>query len=183
MSRMLLTGLFAASAVVLVGQQLAARPLFAPAPASATESPLDIPSDAATSLLAATQPGQSAPPGQTVLTRNEMGGFELNARVNGQAASFVVDTGADLVSLTEADARRLGLPVETAKMRPLLRTADGMADAQLLHIPRLQIGGQVMRDVPAVVVPGLQVNLLGESALSRLRRVTLSGNHMVIEPG
>ena len=204
MSRMLLIGLFAGSSVLLLGQQLAARPLFTPSPAAAeapnaapgeanTESPADSPSaapstpasDRATSLLAATRPGDATPqsPGQTTLTRNDTGGFELNASVNGKTARFVVDTGADLVSLTEADARRLGLPVDSGKMRPMLRTADGMADAQMLRIPRLTIGGQVMRDVPAVVVPGLQVNLLGESALSRLHRVTLSGNRMVIEPG
>ncbi len=209
MSRMLLIGLFAGSSVLLLGQQLAARPLFTPSPAAAeapnaapgeanTESPADSPSaapstpasDRATSLLAATRPGDAtrhAPgetvPTQTVLTRGETGGFELGAQINGHAARFVVDTGADLVSLTEADARRLGLPVDSGKMRPMLRTADGMADAQMLRIPQLTIGGQVMRDVPAVVVPGLQVNLLGESALSRLHRVTLSGNRMVIEPG
>ena len=195
MSRMPLTGLFTASTVLLVGQQLAARPLFTHTPASA-ESPLgtpglDTPADAppctTTSLLAATQPGDTVPPSpgqpaQTILTRNETGSFNLTAQVNNRPASFVVDTGADLVSLTEADAHRLGLPVDAGKMRPLLRTADGLANAQMLTIPTLTIGGQVMRDVPAVVVPGLQVNLLGESALGRLRQVILSGNHMVIEP-
>ena len=191
MSRLLLIGLFAGSTALLVGQQLAARPLFAPRFTSGptteylADTTSDTSSDTAASLLAATRPDQSTRqgPGKTVLTRSDTGGFQLTARVNGQSASFVVDTGADLVSLTEADARRLGLPVDSGKMRTLLRTADGMAAAQLLRIPRLEIGGQVMHDVPAVVAPGLQVNLLGESALSRLHRVTLSGNHMVIEPG
>ena len=172
---MLLIGLLATWSLALLGQQLAARP----------QSPQITPEPTTTSLFATTtQPNSAAQqtPAQTILTRNDSGGFALTAQVNNLPASFVVDTGADLVSLTEEDARRLGLPVDKGQMRPMLRTADGMADAQTLRIPRLAIGTQVMRDVPAVVVPGLQVNLLGESALSRLRRVVLSGDRMVIEP-
>jgi aspartyl protease family protein len=178
MSRSLILAMFAGSALVLLGQQLALRPL----PGFAREAVEDT---APATLFAAAEarvaPG--AAPGETVLTREAGGGFHLTAGVNGHQASFVVDTGADLVSLSEDDARRLGLPVDSAQMRPMLRTADGLADAQPLRIARLTIGGQEMRDVPAVVVPGLEVNLLGESALSRLRRVVLTGNHMVIEPG
>ena len=64
----------------------------------------------------------------------------------------------------------------------MLRTASGTANGARVKLDRLVVSGQVLHDVEAVVVEGLGVNLLGQSALRQMGRVELQGDHMVIRP-
>lgn len=132
---------------------------------------------------AATPPaaGRFAPETITI-ARDETGQFHLDAQVNGAPARFLVDTGADVVALTEADAERAGLVVDPAAYRPILRTASGEGMGARLRLDRLEIGPVVLRDVEAVVARDLATSLLGQSALGRLGRVELSGDVLVIAP-
>lgn len=116
------------------------------------------------------------------IARDETGQFHLNALVNGAPARVLVDTGADVVALTEADAERAGLVVDPATYRPILRTASGEGMGARVRLDRLEIGPVVLRDVEAVVARDLATSLLGQSALARLGRVELSGDAMVIAP-
>ena len=79
-------------------------------------------------------------------------------------------------------ADRLGLNVSPGDYRPMLRTASGTANGARVKLDRLVVSGQVLHDVEAVVVEGLGVNLLGQSALRQMGRVELQGDHMVIRP-
>ena len=119
----------------------------------------------------------------TVIGRDASGQFHIHATVNGRDAEFLVDTGADLVSLGMAEAERLGLNVAPSDFRPMLRTASGTANGARVRIDRLVVSGQELHDIDAVVTEGLDTNLLGQSALRRLGKVELQGDHMVIHPG
>lgn len=128
-------------------------------------------------------PGRAAftPEGITIV-RDATGQFHLDAAANGAPTRFLVDTGADTVALTEADAERAGLVVDPATFRPILRTASGQGFGAPARLDRLEIGGTELRDVEAVVVKDLGTSLLGQSALRRLGRVEQSGDRMVLEP-
>ncbi|HZU62810.1 MAG TPA: TIGR02281 family clan AA aspartic protease [Novosphingobium sp.] len=129
-------------------------------------------------------PGSPAQPsGPVTLMRDGRGQFHLTAQVNGQDTDFLVDTGADVVALTEAQANRLGLNVAPADFRPVLRTASGTAMGAPVHLDRLVLAGRSFADVDAVVIQGAAINLLGQSALRRLARVELRGDTMVLDPG
>ena len=93
-----------------------------------------------------------------------------------------VQTPADLVALGEGEAARLGLNVTPDQFRPIMRTASGTGMAALVRIERLEVAGRELHDVPAVVMQGLTVNLLGQSALKQLGKVELAGDRMVIKP-
>ncbi|MDE2619534.1 MAG: TIGR02281 family clan AA aspartic protease [Sphingomonadales bacterium] len=121
-------------------------------------------------------------PATITIGRDETGQFHLDAQVNGAPARLLVDTGADVVALTEADAERAGLVVDPAAYRPILRTASGEGMGARVRIDRLEIGPVVLRDVEAVVAHDLATSLLGQSALARLGRVELSGDVLVIAP-
>jgi aspartyl protease family protein len=49
-----------------------------------------------------------------------------------------------------------------------------------VNIDRLELDGEEFANVHAVVVEGLQENLLGQSVLRRLGNVQLSGDRMII---
>ena len=115
-----------------------------------------------------------------VLQRDRSGQFHIEAQVDGQAAEFLVDTGADIVALTVDEAERLGYPVDPADFVPMMQTASGTGNGTLVHIDRLEVAGAEFHDIDAVVLDGLPVNLLGQSVLAKLGQVSLEGDRMVI---
>lgn len=114
------------------------------------------------------------------IARDAQGQFHLNVDVGGEPVRFLVDTGADVVALTEDDAERLGLKPDPSEYRPMLQTAAGTGMAAPVEIDRLTIGGHDLIGVTAVVVPDLPVSLLGQSVLRRLGSVTLKGDRLTI---
>lgn len=118
---------------------------------------------------------------QMLLERDGSGQFHIAAQVNGIETDFLVDTGADIVSLTESDAEQLGLDFDPDAMRPIMKTASGMGYGTLVRIDTLEVGDAQFQDVQAVIMRGLSVNLLGQNVLRQLGKVELQGDRMVIE--
>lgn len=116
------------------------------------------------------------------LSRDESGQFTLRVEVNGSEVEFLVDTGADVVALTEAEAEALGVLPDESEFVPTMQTASGVGYGAPITLEEIEIGGQKLHDVDAVVVKDLGTNLLGQSALRRLGSVELKGDKMVIKP-
>lgn len=116
------------------------------------------------------------------LQRDSSGQFHTVAQVNGEDVRFLVDTGADTVALTVDDAQALGLDVDPAAFMPIGRTASGVGYGLPVRLDRVGIAGEQFQDIDAVVMDGLETNLLGQSVLRRLGRVELRGDRMVIHP-
>ena len=125
-------------------------------------------------------PAHAASAGMVEIERDGQGQFHLEVDAGGAAVRFLVDTGADVVALTEDDADKLGIRPDASAFRPMLQTASGIGMAAPVQIARLTIGGRDLDDVEAVVVPDLPVSLLGQSALRRLGSVTLRGDRLII---
>jgi aspartyl protease family protein len=116
------------------------------------------------------------------LSRDGSGQFTLRVEVNGSEVEFLVDTGADVVALTEAEAEALGVLPDESEFEPSMQTASGVGYGAPITIEEIEIAGQKLHDVEAVVVKDLGTNLLGQSALRRLGSVELKGDKMVIKP-
>ena len=115
-----------------------------------------------------------------LLRRDSSGQFHLEASVNGTPTEFLVDTGADIVALTEVEAANLGLNVVEGDFQPVMQTASGVGYGARIRLDEVEVAGERLRDVDAVVVKGLTVNLLGQSALRKLGSVQLQGDSMII---
>ena len=101
------------------------------------------------------------------LLSNGQGHFVADGAINGQVVHFMLDTGATDVAIPEALARDLDL----ARGAPVqLSTANGRTEGYRTRLDSLQLGDIHLRDVRALVVPGLdgQAVLLGMSALKQL---------------
>lgn len=104
---------------------------------------------------------------RTVLTADSRGHFWADGAVNGGAMRFMVDTGATVVALPAADARRIGLNYFNAP-RTAVSTANGMTVAHLVKLDTVKIGDITLTNVDAVVQEnGLATPLLGMSFLNR----------------
>jgi aspartyl protease family protein len=136
--------------------------------------------DAAASLAAA--PASS---GQRIVSigRDHRGHFKAHGRIDGRQVSFMVDTGASVIALTEREADRLGIRPARSAFTSSVQTANGVVRAAPVTLSSVDIGGLVVRDVRALVVPGrgLAENLLGLSYLTRLKRFEYANNKLVLE--
>lgn len=111
------------------------------------------------------------------------GHFEVEARIAGRAIEFIVDTGATLVILRESDAALSGIRPMPVDYTATVSTANGKAKAAPATIRRMDVGGIVIHDVRALVLPDdrLGRNLLGMSFLSQLKRYQVANGRMVLE--
>jgi aspartyl protease family protein len=130
---------------------------------------------AAESARAATATTQPAPAQQNyrtaTISRSSNGHFMTDAVVDGRRIDFLVDTGASTIALKESDAARLGIHPAERDYTVGVSTANGVARAARVSLNRVEVGGVMVRDVSAIVMPdeALGQNLLGMSFLSRLR--------------
>jgi aspartyl protease family protein len=117
------------------------------------------------------------------LSRDRRGHFQAEARVDGRRLNFMVDTGASVIALTADDARRLGIFPSFNDYTARVQTANGMVKAAPVTLGSVDIGGLVVRDVPALVMPdrALNENLLGMAYLGRLKRFEYAGGKLVLE--
>jgi len=137
-------------------------------------------------VVLATEAPKPAPTAMTpegmVIERDQTGQFHVDVAINDQPTKFLVDTGADSVALTVADAERAGLTVDPDTFQPILKTASGEGWGTLVTLDRLQLGETELHNVGAVVVKDLPVSLLGQTVLSQLGRVELKGDKMTLAP-
>lgn len=100
------------------------------------------------------------------------GHYYADATIRGRKVAVVVDTGASVVALNLATARKLGIAPPASAFRHSLQTANGTVDAAMVTLADIRLGGVRVRNVQAVILPdsALDVNLLGMSFLGRLSK-------------
>jgi aspartyl protease family protein len=121
---------------------------------------------------------------RTVTVRaDRLGHFQVEGSVDGRRLDFMVDTGATVVALREADAGKLGIFPSPRDYTGLTSTANGTIRVAPVRLPSLEVNGIRVYDVNAVVIPdhALSVNLLGMSFLSRVRRFEMANGRLVME--
>jgi aspartyl protease family protein len=163
-------------AAVLVGlgtymAQMADK--ISPAPASASPSPKKADTE---TVAQASGRSLNIPP-------DARGHFQTDGRIEGQRISFMIDTGASLVALNEKSAARFGLRPSRSDYNAIVSTANGTIKAARTRLAMIDLGGLVVRDVDALVLPdeALSENLLGLSFLSKLKRFQYANGKMVLE--
>lgn len=106
---------------------------------------------------------------EIVITAGPGGHFVSGGSINGQATSFLVDTGATLVSLSQSDAARFGIDLRNGK-RALFSTANGNVPVTMVTLNSVRVGEVELFNVAAAVVPAAMPHvLLGNSFLTRFQ--------------
>ena len=117
------------------------------------------------------------------IPRDARGHFQTNGRIDGQRVDFMVDTGASMVALRERDANKLGIFPAARDYTGRSSTANGIVKVAPVRLSSLEVNGIRVYDVQAMVLPdeALNVNLLGMSFLSRVRRFEMANGRLVME--
>ncbi len=112
---------------------------------------------------------------EVVLERNADGHYVAGGSINGFPVTFLVDTGATQVAVSEKLADRLGLERRGGTFS---RTANGVVAVWQTRLDRVRLGVIEQRNVPATILPQLEPwdqVLLGMSFLRHLELVQRDG--------
>ena len=118
--------------------------------------------------------------GWTTLERGANGHFFADAQVNGTTVHFLIDTGASGVALTADDARRAGLQFSEQEFSPVGSGASGEVRGKLVSLDHVSLGGRQVDNVSGVILEGGEMSLLGQSFLSQMGTIEISGDRMTI---
>ncbi len=120
--------------------------------------------------------------GEAIVGQRLGGEFAVTAHINGTRATLIFDTGASMVVLTAADARRAGINAAGLVYDVPVTTANGRAMAAEVRLDEVAVGPIVMRRVPALVAkPGaLTESLLGMSFLERLKSYSVERGKLIL---
>ena len=105
--------------------------------------------------------------GRTTILADSRGHFFTTGSINGVAVRFMVDTGATTVSLSSADATKLGINYRSGK-RATAQTANGPIAVFVVQLDNVRVGDITLTNVVGTVSEGpSHVALLGMSFLNR----------------
>jgi aspartyl protease family protein len=117
-------------------------------------------------------------PGETVVTipRNDHLQYQTRAAINGRSAIVLVDTGANIVALSQSQARSLGVDYKKGKPS-FIQTASGVVNAHEVMLHSVDVGGIRVDNVKASVVEGNYpaIILLGMSYLRHVKLTEQNG--------
>ena len=126
--------------------------------------------DAPVSVGAGGGAGAQAGQGNKIVLMAGSGGhFMTPGQINGKAAQFLVDTGATAISMTVADAERMGVDYKSGQ-RVQLHTANGVVIGWRTSLASVRVGDVEVFNVDAVVAArDMPFLLLGNSFLTRFQ--------------
>lgn len=114
------------------------------------------------------QPVVAAATRSVTVGLNRQGGYTVSGAVNNVPASFQIDTGASVVTLSKRLSDRAG--VTACERKLTTETANGSVEVCLAHVDELSFGAFRLRNVQVQIVPNMTSDaLLGNSVLRNFR--------------
>lgn len=122
------------------------------------------------------------PQGRVEIPRSPDGHYRLTATVNNTPVLFIVDTGATDVVLTQNDAARVGLDVDSLPFLGRALTANGEVRTASVTLDHIEVGSLKDESIHASVNGGeMQESLLGMSYLQFYQEITISRGTMYLK--
>ena len=126
------------------------------------------------------QPVPSGPQAVS-LSADASGHFATDVRLNGMFVKGLVDTGATVIAIPGAEAKKIGINPPASAYTTPIQTANGTVKAARIQLQEVRVGTVVVRDVEGVIVPsGLEITLVGMSFFNRLQSFEMRGKTLVL---
>ncbi len=128
-------------------------------------------------------PAMAVPTGAhaMTITASDDGGFYVMGQVNGAPVRFAIDTGANGVLLSPADAARAGIDPDSLKFSAPGETANGVGYMAPVTLDKLAVGQIQLANVPAAVDKApMSTSLLGMAFLKRLESFEVKGDQLTL---
>jgi aspartyl protease family protein len=110
------------------------------------------------------------------------GHFWVDAKLNGEPARFLIDSGATTTSISLDTARAAGIEPSSG-IPAIVNTANGTIAVQRGRAERLQVGNIVREDLAVHISNGFgETNVLGMNFLSSLSGWGVERNRLILKP-
>ena len=117
-----------------------------------------------------------------VVPQGEGGHYVVDGLINGQRVRFMVDTGATETVLSPADAKRIGIPVDTLNYGYKAQTANGVGYGAAYDATTLEIGAIKLEGFRVMVNKApMDGSLLGMSFLNRLEAFEFRNRQLILK--
>lgn len=105
-----------------------------------------------------------------ILAPDSAGMYNVSGSINGSHVSFVVDTGATLVSMNSNIAKKLGIDYRLTGKEGLSYTASGKSKIYIVNLKKVKVGDIELHNIKGAVHEGNfpVITLLGMSFLGKL---------------
>ncbi|WP_375604314.1 TIGR02281 family clan AA aspartic protease [Wolbachia endosymbiont of Anurida maritima] len=118
--------------------------------------------------------------GSIEFTKSYDGHFYIQAQVNDRNITFLLDTGATDIALSQKDALYAGINLQNVQDFKIYETAKGQIKAGVVQISQVKIGNFLINDVQASVnTHSMSHSLLGMSFL-RYFHFTIRDNKLTL---
>ncbi|MEO8531475.1 MAG: TIGR02281 family clan AA aspartic protease [Deltaproteobacteria bacterium] len=119
--------------------------------------------------------------GEVEIPRSYDGHYYVTLMMNNTPVEFVVDTGASQIVLTQADAQRIGIDLQSLRFNGTAYSANGTVATANARIATVTMGPFTDRNVAVSVNGGeMQGSLLGMSYLNRFSKVSIEGKKLLL---
>lgn len=126
------------------------------------------------------KPRQQVGAGEITLPRAQDGHYYADLVVGGVPVTFMADTGASSVVLTEKDARRVGIDPGALAYMGEASTANGIVRTARVTLKDVRFGPFEDASLPASVNRGeMDISLLGMDYLGQFQ-ISIAGDEMVL---
>lgn len=121
--------------------------------------------------------------GKTIVKMEKVGGvYQIPVEVNGIKMSFIFDTGASIISISQTEAiflyKQGKLTRDDIKGTANFSDANGdISEGTIISLKSVKIGNRVLNNIDASVVNNLTAPLLfGQSALEKFGEISIDNN-------
>lgn len=120
--------------------------------------------------------------GRVEVPRHPSGHYFIDASVNGTTVTFVLDTGATQMVLTQDDARRVGIDPTGLDFTGRAMTANGAVRTAPVQLDTVALGPFTDQSVRAVVNGGeMSQSLMGMTYLQHWGRIEIANGMLTLE--
>ena len=115
-----------------------------------------------------------------IVYANQYGHYYINTITQGININYLIDTGATTVSLTRADAEKIGIDLSKLNYTQKVSTANGIILSAPIKLDYIQINDILIKNISASVSQdnGLEKSLLGMSFLNKLNSFEVSDDSL-----
>lgn len=109
------------------------------------------------------------------------GHFWVDATINGVPAKFLIDSGATVTTVGGALAAQAALE-DGGEQDQMVRTGNGIVRVTSARANLISVGSIERRDQRVYIAENDDLNVIGMSFLSTLRRWSVEGRWLILEP-
>ena len=103
------------------------------------------------------------------IKKSNDGHFYITLEINNKNVLFLIDTGATTISLTERDAKRIGIDTNKLKYNKIVNTANGVVYNATIKLDKVTVNDYIVKDLWVDINKNMSgVSLLGMNFLNKL---------------